>query len=269
MRLSNLGRINRTVVNKYLEYAPKFLKEKPRNSRDIEHFFLFYRICDHGYPKDKPTFITKENCLKNAIKEFPLGEVTWMVLADNVSIDTYNMICKYVPESHVKCVNVGNGAGTFRMVFDEAIMKHTDDLIYFLEDDYLHLSGAKDKLLSAAKCNYADYLTLYDHPDKYSNDSPNPFVLSGGEKTKLYWCDSHHWKLTNSTTMTFAAFADTLRQDKETFYRWTETNHPFDFQMFIELKLFGKRKLINAVPSLSTHGETAYLAKGIDWEKQI
>lgn len=256
-------------IEKYLKYVSKFLRQPKHERREVGDFFLYYRICDQGYPKEKPLYMSKENCLRNATSRFPLERVNWMVLADNVSEETYQMICCYVPEGRVKRVQVGNGAGTFRMVLDEALKHHDNDFVYFLEDDYLHVNGAMEKLLNAAKCNYANYLTLYDHPDKYGDESPNPFVIRGGEKTKLYWCNGHHWKETNSTTMTFAAFVDTLRQDKEIFYRWTETKHPFDFQMFIELKLFGKRKLINAVPSLSTHGETAFLAKGIDWETQI
>ena len=257
--------VKKRFINKYLEYAPKFLCQKERCRREIGNVFLYYRICDQGYAKEKPPFITKENCLKNAISQFPIDKVCWMVIADNVCNDTYNMICKYVPESQIKRVSVGHGAGTFRIVYEEAIKNKDNDLIYFLEDDYLHLHDSYEALRKAAECNYGDYFTLYDHPDKYGYDSPNPLVVKGGERTRLYWCGNHHWKITNSTTMTFAAFADVLKKDKKVFWRWTEGRHPYDFQLFTELKLLRARLLLSAVPAMSTHGETCFLSYGTNW----
>ena len=103
----------------------------------------------------------------------------------------------------------------------------------------------------------------YDHPDKYTLGR----VSLIGNKQNLYLIGSRHWRTTSSTTMTFAAFTDILKRDKEVFMRWTETKHPYDYQIFIELSLFNKARLISPIPSLSTHGETVYLAPGIDWEK--
>lgn len=257
--------IQRYLVARYLRYVSTFMKHNYRNERIIGNFYLYYRICDHGYSKVKPNYITKENCLRNALREFPLDKVRWIVYADNVCDETYEMICNYIPAEQVRRVKVGHGAGTFRMVYEEAIKNKPDDFVYFLEDDYLHLPGSYDVLLEAAKCNYTDYLTLYDHPDKYGKITPNPFIVSGGEKTTLYWCNKHHWKETNSTTMTFAAFVDVLIKDKGTFWRWTETSHPYDFQIFIDLKLFSSRKLSCAIPAMSTHGEKEYLSKGVEW----
>lgn len=256
----------RLFINNYLKYAPRFIFYRNRERRRVNNVVLYYRISDHGYKKEKPSYITKEKCLKNALEKFPLEKVKWNILADNVSEDTYQMICRYVPSKQVKRVCVGNGAGTFRIVYQDAIQNNLDDLVYFLEDDYLHLEGSLETLVNAAEINYTDYFTLYDHPDKYGNNSPNPFV-HGGENTKIYWCKNHHWKETNSTTMTFAAFVNVLIEDKKIFWRWTETGHPFDFQIFINLKLYSHRKLSCPIPSMSTHGETKYLSNGIEWNK--
>lgn len=261
--------LKKSFVYRYLEHVPKFLTKHYRPQRTMGDFFLYYRICDQGYPKIKPDYITKENCLKNAVREFPLEKVKWTVVADNVCDETYKMICRYIPENQVRRVSVGHGAGTFRLVYGEAIKNKPDDFIYFLEDDYLHLPGSYDVLIEAAKCNYADYYTLYDHPDKYGRNSPNPFVTTEGEKSVVYWCRNHHWKVTNSTTMTFAAFVDVLRDDQKTFWRWTETKHPYDFHIFTEMRLFNHKYLLSPIPSLSTHGETEFLSLGIEWDKVV
>jgi len=236
-----------------------------RPRRKVNRIVLYYRICDHGYPKEKPNYITKEHCLSNALREFPLDEVEWHILADNIFDETFQMMKKYVPSDVIQRVTVGNGADTFRMVYENAMKQEDDVLVYFLEDDYLHIPGSLDYLREAAECNYTDYLTLYDHPDKYSNLT-NPYVTHEGEPSVVYWCGHRHWKETNSTTMTFAAFADVLKKDKKTFWNWTKGGHPWDFVMFTDLRKMSGRRLSCPIPSCSTHGETLYLANGVNWE---
>ncbi len=238
-----------------------------RQKRRVGKMVIYYRISDGGYPKEKPEYITKENSLANAIGEFPVDKVEWHVLADNISEATYRMIQKYVPADHIKRVSVGHGAGTFRMVYEAAMQQADDALVYFLEDDYLHIPGSLLFLREAAECNYTDYLTLYDHPDKYSNEK-NPYVTHEGESSIVYWCGHRHWKETNSTTMTFAAFADVLKKDKKIFWSWTRTRHPWDFVLFTDLRKMCGRCLSCPLPSCSTHGETQFLARGIDWEEK-
>ncbi|MDR1090884.1 MAG: hypothetical protein LBL79_07385 [Prevotella sp.] len=188
------------------------------------------------------------------------------MIADNVSVSTYEMILKYIPVQYVRRVSVGNGAGTFRLAYEHALTNKSSDCIYFLENDYLHRNNSREGLLEAFRLNEADYITLYDHPDKYGYNTGNPFV-SGGEKSKVFLTQSTHWKVTGSTTMTFAAKVKTLRKDKAVFRKWTSKPHPYDFQLFHELKAFRKRILISPIPSYSTHGETKFLAPLIDWEK--
>lgn len=236
-----------------------------RPKRKVSKVVVFYRICDQGYPKEKPEYITKEKCLANALREFPIEKVEWHVLADNIREDTYEMVQKYVPSDSIKRVSVGSGAETFRMVYEEALGLDNDALVYFLEDDYLHIPHSLEYLMEAAECNYTDYLTLYDHPDKYSNHT-NPYVTREGESTIVYWCGHRHWKETNSTTMTFAAFADVLKSDKRVFWNWTSEKHPWDFVIFTDLVKTKRRRLSCPLPSCSTHGEIKFLAKGTNWE---
>jgi hypothetical protein len=145
------------------------------------------------------------------------------------------------------------------------VLDEDDVLVYFLEDDYLHIPHSFDYLREAAECNYTDYLTLYDNPDKYSNEI-NPYVTHEGESSIVYWCGHRHWKETNSTTMTFAAFSDVLKKDKKIFWNWTNGQHPWDFILFTDLRKVNGRRLSCPIPSCSTHGETTTLAEGIDWD---
>ena len=64
----------------------------------------------------------------------------------------------------------GNDAQSFLNLLNYVVEQNynADDIIYFVEDDYLHKEGWIDILLEGFDKIGADYYTLYDHPDKYS-----------------------------------------------------------------------------------------------------
>lgn len=228
---------------------------------------IIYRISDAGYSKVKPEYINNESCLKNALSVFPWTEYDWSIIADNVSEETNNMIQKYISRDHISYVSVGHGAGTFNLALDEALQYNDNEVVYFIENDYLHKQGADFILMQAFETIKPDYATLYDHPDKYlpSSMGGNPYVdVDGGEVTKVYCSGDCHWKLTNSTTMTFAANVKTLKEDESILRKWTSESHPDDFQMFLELREKG-RTLVSSIPGYSTHGETAWLSPATNW----
>jgi hypothetical protein len=225
---------------------------------------IIYRISDVGYNKVKPDYINNENCLKNFCNVFFNNIWDIHVIADNISEQTQNMICKYIDKSQITYVSIGHGAGTFNLALDEALKGNDDEIVYFVENDYLHKPGSEKILNEGFSLGY-DYVSLYDHPDKYINGA-NPFVEDGGEVTRLMLTDSCHWKLTNSTTMTFAARVSTLKQDEAILREFTSGTHPNDFQMFLALRE-KQHGLITPVPGYSTHGETAWLSPLTDWSK--
>ena len=226
---------------------------------------VIYRISDAGYKKEKPAYIGNELCLANATKVF--NDADWSVIADNVSEPTENMIRKYVTEDSINWVSVGHGAGTFNLALDEALTYDDDEIIYFIENDYLHKPNSQQILEEGFELG-ASFVALYDHPDKYLDPSKggNPYCQGGAEDTRVYLTDSCHWKITNSTTMTFAASVSTLKQFESTLREFTNGTHPNDFQMFLELRQQGEL-LITPIPGYATHGETAWLSPLTDWSK--
>jgi len=224
---------------------------------------IIYRISDAGYNKVKPEYINNENCLKNATEVFKDAE--WLVIADNVSKETDDMIQKYISRSDIYYASVGHGAGTFNLALDTALKYDDDEIVYFIENDYLHKLEGK-KILEEGFGLGASFVSLYDHPDKYLDPSKggNPYCQGGAEDTRVYLSKSVHWKITNSTTMTFAARVSTLKKTESILRKHTSGTHPNDFQMFLELRE-NKELLITPLPGYSTHGETAWLSPLTDW----
>lgn len=227
---------------------------------------VFYRISDTGYPKQKPAYINNKQCLQNFVSVFGL-DVHCTIIADNVSDNTLSMIKEVCHHADIKLVKVGHGAGTFNIALDMALQLNNDqDIVYFLENDYLHRPSAPQILLEGFSLN-PSFVTLYDHPDKYIDPSygGNALCSGGAENTKVYLTQSCHWKITNSTTMTFAAKIQTLKQTQPILRKWTQESHPHDFPMFLDLRQ-QNHHLISAIPGYSTHGETQWLTPLFEWE---
>lgn len=230
---------------------------------------VLYRISDGGNPKTKLANATKENCLKNCIETFGLQNV--IVFADNCGIETISMVRKLGIDPFE--IKLGN-AMSWRYVVEYALNRFSNDqYIYLLEDDYLHLASSSEALLEGL--NIADYVTLYDHPDKYMINGSNPYVRKGGETCRVLRTNSTHWRTTNSTTMTFATSIKILAEDKSIWWEYTSEGFPNDFGAFQRLqnlgdwnnRIFGKKRtLISSIPGLSTHCETAWLSPFERWD---
>jgi len=218
-----------------------------------------YRISDIGYNKVKPDYINNENCLKNFVSIF--NNQNLYIIADNCSKETMNMVTKYVHLPNIVNVSIGHGAGTFNLALDMALKWEDDEIVYFVENDYIHLPNSAQILEEGFKLG-APYVTLYLHPDKFMTplQGGNPEVDNdGGYTTKIFRGETQLFGMFNSTTMTFAAKVKTLKEDESILRKYTSGKHPDDFKMFLELRDNGKA-LLCPLNTFSTHGETQWLA---------
>jgi hypothetical protein len=228
---------------------------------------IYYRLSnlEAGISKKKIPNSTKQHCLENCINEFGKENIT--ILGDKLNDETKS----YVNSLNLRLIEVnnGSGAGTFRDALNLAIKENKDsDLVYLLEDDFLHKLGSK-KLLLEGLLNYNGYITLYDHPDKYLNKElgGNPFIEQNGEITRLVKTDSVHWKITNSTVMSFACKVSRLKEDYDLILKHSSAHITDSFKFFIELNKTKGIPVLSSVPGYSTHCELAWLSPLTNWKK--
>lgn len=229
---------------------------------------VIYRISDGGYSKIKPHYVTKRGIFQHFIKVFSGYDV--YVVADNVSDETYNFLREYIDRSKIFRTQLSN-AGAFMYAVEFAINNfENSEKVYFAEDDYVYKTNAPTVIEEGLDLGH--YSSGYDHPDKYINYSEggvNPFIENGGETTIVKLSNSSHWKITNSCCMTFATMVSTIKNDLEIFEKYCLTGHPYDFQIFTELKYEKKRNVVSCIPGVSTHGETRWLSPLINWEEEF
>jgi len=228
---------------------------------------VYYRLSNQqaGIHKNKIANANKKNCLENCINKFGKENIT--VLGDNLNTEHI----EWLRDLGIRFIEVsnGNGSGTFRDALNLCIKENLEsDFVYLLEDDFLHKESSKELLIEALN-KYDGYITLYDHPDKYINkeDGGNPFIEEGGEVTRVVTTKNVHWKITNSTVMSFAARVSRLKHDKELLEKYSSNRITDSFSFFTELSREKGIPALSSIPGFSTHCESAWLSPFTNWEE--
>lgn len=202
--------------------------------------------------KEKPDYINNLNCVKN-IRETSKGQAELIIFGDRVSEQGQEML-KTMCDEFVEVTQHGN-AESCREAWNYAMQYDPETIVYFLEDDYLHRPGWIPVMLEGFE--RVDYVSMYDHPDKYD-----------GRQTRMFVTESTHWKIPISTTMTFATTVEVMSEDLEMWKKYAQSGTPTAHYAFIELNKQG-RTLGTPIPGYSTHGEKRWLSPLINWGKYV
>lgn len=250
-------------------------------------------------PKEKPAYITKGACLRNFLEcaRFYSDVDRLILVEDGVAPELRAEIDDLVSDCPFPVVreatSFGNGAGSTRRAMELAlaidldkrpermlesgkpVSRSADPVVYFVEDDFVHYFKALDVIEDGA--HVFDFVTGYDHPDKYHPNHPlvqsvkrdsSAGRFESGSATVL--SRSSHFKLTTSTVMTFACRMSVLRECRELMLPFISEDYPHDNLMFWNLYGVHGRTVGSALPAVCTHGETAWLApmpqSGVDPE---
>lgn len=217
-----------------------------------EDLVVLYRFYEKNGVKPRPEGFDKFSCFAQFSRVFAAARV--YVFMDNSSAEARQRLQAIRPDATIFENKVGN-SGNLLKALDFALTLPGNPIVYLLEDDYAHRPGADRVMLEAFNSAIPfDYLSLYDHPDKYV-DGYNPHVIDGGEVSKVFFTGTIHWKETNSTTMTLAATKETLRADLGAFQRFCKGGTPNDFGLFNYFRRKRGRRLITCIPGYSSHGE--------------
>ena len=235
---------------------------------------IIFRTSSHKHQKIKLK-ISPLNCLKNLKRVFKNTDIT--VVGDNIIKSQVEKYKKVAGKKNFIEINLKNNSKSLKYCIDLVLgfqksknfkkISNENELIYFVENDYLHCLNSKKNLIDAFNLN-AHYVTLYDHPDRYNNveklidfrqvlDNPSKKVLLGKYS---------HWVTAPSTTCTFAVKKKILLEDYSYFKKMCKRDIPRDHKIFTQLTNKG-RLLISPIPSLSTHTEISTLAPLINWKK--
>ena len=243
---------------------------------------IYYRLSDNNRRGKAPEYFTNENCLNNFIKNFEVNESELVIIADNVSDETMQWLKKYKVE--VIRTSLGN-CGSFDFTYNKAITENKDDdIIYFVENDYLHRKYSRNALNEAFNYCGADYVNLYDSPERYkkyfninyNKEIDDIFENFKSYKSEIFFGINDYWRTVNTATMTFASKVITLKEDKNVFKAslllLNVDEHPYrkipgDYELFCTLTDIRHRLMISPIPGYATHGDL--LSPKINWKNSL
>lgn len=233
---------------------------------------IYYRASTDNGGQFRPSFFSKLSSLKNFIFCLKkISEYKFTLIFDGIISREFAELVSNI--GAIKTLPKVGNAESFWRTYQMAIKLHSNEIVYFVEDDYLHTPDAIEKLVECRKeLKIADYVTLYDHPVRYAADYR--FGLDMPLKREgVYLTKQHHWRTVESTCMTFCANVETLKADKIIFERYVKNKLvPEDRELFRRLQgLNGYetdsyfRTVVGPVPSLATHCHAQWMAPLINW----
>jgi len=124
--------------------------------------------------------------------------------------------------------------------------EHSEDLVFFVEDDYLHFEPMMEEMIAsyeriASQLNKDIFMCPADYPYLYMNN----------EKTNILIGNKRHWRTINQTLCTFMTSKVLLDKYWDNFYNTClDRNDPFEKHLN---EIYTKEFCISPLKSLSLH----------------
>tara|TARA_X000001036_G_scaffold106798_1_gene99856 strand:- start:702 stop:1712 length:1011 start_codon:yes stop_codon:yes gene_type:complete len=127
------------------------------------------------------------------------------------------------------------------------IAKNEDaDIIYFVEDDYIHASNAISEMIFS----YEKFSTIFNN-DLFLLPSDYPYLYTKDDNTKIYLGEKHHWRLVFESLVTFMTsknLIETNFNNLETMgIEWID---PWEKPLH---EIYKKNPCLSPLPSLAYH----------------
>jgi len=120
------------------------------------------------------------------------------------------------------------------------------DIIYFVEDDYIHSRNALTEMILA----YEKFNTIFSK-DLVLLPSDYPYLYSKDENTKIYLGEKHHWRLVSESLVTFMTSKKLIEKYYDNLEKMgIEWNDPWEEPLH---EIYKTTPCLSPVPSLAIH----------------
>jgi hypothetical protein len=266
------------LVKSLILYIKKIrVTQQDNNLKNTERtLHIFYR---HVYvspeninrfpPKKRPNWFSYEACFRNLVETINSDRmgthVKLIVLFDGSPMDFENdFLFKYYAnkdeynfELSIEFLKSESALDSFMIML--SIIGNSkipqDDLLYLLENDYLHQSKWVTNTFNVFRQNFHfDFVSLYDHPDLYTSKKFDRFYI------RMLLSKDYHWRTAPSTCGSFLLTRKVFDRDIDVLKSCLPDN-----KMFEELIGRRKRVMLSPIPGLSTHCMEDLLSRSVEW----
>jgi len=202
------------------------------------------------------------NSINFCIKKFPNLKIKTLIIDDNSNKKNLNQIQKLIDNYDIEIIPLNYKK------FDTKIKKQKtletfanlasllqsfeigkeigNDLIFFVEDDYLHLESMLEEMVSTY-----ERIASQIGKDIFMCPSDYPYLYMNNEKTNIVIGNKRHWRTINKTLCTFMTSKYLLNQYWENFVKTClDRNDPFEKYLN---EIYQKELCFSPLKSLSLH----------------
>ena len=213
------------------------------------------------FEKDKSeyTFRTINSLIKSAKdlkKKFKEIKIEFTIIDVNSS-DTHvnkiiskihdeDFVAHYLPVKNIKD-SKDNMITTMASIRDSLRhAKNCDDLIYFVEDDYIHKSEALAEMVFA----YEKFSSIF-RDEVFILSTDYPYLYKNIDKTNILIGENTHWRTVKESLLTFMTSKKIIEKYFEKLLDMaTNKNDPFEKNLH---EIYEKERCFSPIPSLSIH----------------
>ena len=175
-------------------------------------------------------------------------------------------------EEKIKKTNQKNEKVTFNQISNmsniykslQISKENSSDLIYFVEDDYIHEKSA-----------ISEMITVYERMASLTNKelilcpADYPYLYTKTTNTQVYLGEKYHWRKIDETLCTFLTSKKIVEKHWKKLISMCEFEHyPFETPLH---KIYEEELCISPIPSLAIHctnvNSVFGLSPNVDWKK--
>ena len=232
-----------TVVEIW-DQKKKRLFEQPKveySIRSINSLIKAITVCRNKYPVIK----IKTIIVDDQSKKDNLDKIKKLIQDQNIEIipldhEKYKSIIK----KQEKTETFSNLASLLQSF--EIGKNQSDDLIFFIEDDYIHSETMLDEMITSY-----ERIASQVKKDIIMCPADYPYLYMNNEKTNILIGSNRHWRTINKTLCTFMLSKNLLSKYWENFYKTCLDRHD-PFEKYIN-EIYENEVCISPIISLSLH----------------
>ena len=181
----------------------------------------------------------------------------------NLDISEFKNKIKKINEKNEETIpnQISNMSNIYKSLL---LSKLSEDLVYFVEDDYIHeLDALTEMLFTYERIASLTSNELIICPTDY------PYLYTQAENTKIYLGEKYHWRKINETLCTFLTSKQIVDKHWEKFLSMCTFEHyPFESPLH---EIYKEELCISPIPSIAIHCTNVNSIYGLspnkDWKR--
>ena len=205
------------------------------------------------------SLIKSMNFLNN---KYPNINIKTIIVDDNSSVENLNLIRNVIDGKNIDIINLDHSK--YQNKISEQKNKETfanlasllqsfeigkdanEDLIFFIEDDYLHFETMLEEMVSSY-----ERIASQMNKDIFMCPSDYPYLYMNNTKTNVLIGNKRHWRTVDRTLCTFMTTKSLLNKYWDNFYKNCLERHD-PFEKYLN-EIYSKEICISPLKSLSLH----------------